>query len=129
MEFFYQLKIWAIDLTQLDRDSLHVHVSVAAYLIACLILRQKTSSVWPWLAVLFLALLGEYLDGQRLIALGVANYPNQGSVWEYHGSDMINTMIAPTMLLFAARFTQMFEGKQRFEAPPEKDVSNENPQP
>lgn len=129
MESFYQLKIWAVDLTQLDRDSLHVHVSIAAYLIACVIFRQKTSSVWPWLAVLLLALLGEYLDGQRLIGSGVVNYPSQGSVWEYHGKDMINTMIAPTMLLFAARFTRMFEGKQRFEAPSEKDISNETPNP
>jgi len=116
VELFYEFKIWAIDLTQLDRDSLHVHVSLVGYLIACILLRRKAWSVWPWFAVLLLALLGEYLDGQRLLESGVADYPNQETLWAIHGKDMINTMIAPTILLFVARFTHIFEKKQRIES-------------
>lgn len=127
MELFYQFKIWAVDFTQLDRDSLHVHVSLAAYVVACLILRRKAWSVWPWFAVLLLALLGEYLDGQRLLESGVAGYPNRETLWAIHGKDMINTMVAPTILLFAARFTRIFDKKEPFATPFEESASNDAP--
>ena len=110
MEFIQQLKVAAVELTSLDRDSLHVHVSVAAFLLASLLLRQKARTIWPWLAVLVLALIGEYIDGQSLLAMEFSNYPDQETLWRFHGKDLINTMIAPTALMLAARFTGIFDG-------------------
>ncbi len=109
--------------SSLDRDSLHIHVSILAYLLACLVLRAKAYNLLPWLAVFALAAFGEYVDGRGL--RNIANYPDQVTLWQFHGKDMINTMIAPTILLLAARFTQVFEKPDiRTKVPPEETVAN-----
>ena len=109
MELFFDFKYWASEVSHLDRDSLHIHVSVLAYLLVCLVLRTKASTIWPWFGVLCLAFAGEYLDGQGLLERGVQDYPSEETLWRFHGKDMINTMIAPTLLFLAARFTKIFE--------------------
>jgi hypothetical protein len=109
LELFFDFKYWASEVSHLDRDSLHIHVSLVAYMLVCLVLRTKASTIWPWLAVLCLAFAGEYLDGQKLLETEFENYPDQATLWRFHGKDMINTMIAPTLLFLAARFTKIFE--------------------
>lgn len=108
-----------MELSSLDRDSLHIHVSILAYLLACIVLRAKAYSLRPWFAVLALALFGEYVDGQGLVSY--TDYPDQSTIWKFHGKDIINTMIAPTILLFGARFTRVFEKPDASAGVPEHD--------
>lgn len=113
-----------MEFSTLDRDSLHIHVSVLAYLLACFVLRAKAFDLRPWFAVLALAVFGEYVDAQKLLSWGVENYPDEATLWKFHGKDMINTMIAPTILWLAARFTRVFEKRVTPEKMPVDDAEN-----
>lgn len=115
----------AVEFSALDRDSLHIYVSILAFLFACFVFRTKANSWRPWFAVLALAVFGEYVDGQSLFEMGVKNYPSQETLWRFHGKDMINTMIAPTILVLAARYTGLFEKpEQPIENPPEEVIDD-----
>lgn len=109
MEHIVQFKIAVVELSTLDRDSLHIHVSIIAYLLACFVLRRKAASWLPWLAVFALALFGEYIDARNILKTNEAFYTNWEKMWAFHGKDIINTMIAPTILLLTARYTRIFQ--------------------
>ncbi|MEP5349081.1 MAG: hypothetical protein ABJQ07_05480 [Erythrobacter sp.] len=109
MELIHQIKVMAVELTSLDRDSLHVYVAIGAFFLACVFLRRKASSWLPWFAVLALALLGEYLDARHLMHMGLRDYPSAALLWEYHAKDFFNTMIAPTVIVLVARHTSLFD--------------------
>ncbi len=119
-DLIHTTKVSLVELSSLDRDSLHIHVSVLAYLLACFILRAKAYNLRPWFAVFALALFGEYVDGKGL--LHFPDYPDQTTLWRFHGKDMINTMIAPTILLLAARFTRVFQKPDAPSNIPEQDT-------
>ena len=109
MDYILQLKMAVIDLSTLDRDSLHIHVSIIAFLIACFVLRRKASSILPWLAVLALAIFGEYVDALNILKPEENFYASWDRMWHFHGKDIINTMIAPTILGLTARYTRLLE--------------------
>ena len=118
VELIHQIKVMAVDLTSLDRDSLHVYVAIGAFFLACVFLRRKASSWLPWFAVLLLAFVGEYLDSRNLIEMGVRDYPSNALIWKYHAKDFFNTMIAPTVIVCVARYTSLFD------RPPPKPVED-----
>ena len=62
MSLFHQAKLFLIDTTGLDKDALHIHVSLILYLGSCLAFRWKAKQWMPWLIVLLAALAGEALD-------------------------------------------------------------------
>ncbi|MEM7664327.1 MAG: hypothetical protein AAF250_00590 [Pseudomonadota bacterium] len=107
---FQELKTLIVDNVGLAKDALHVYVALIVFLAACRVFRWPASSWKPWLVVLAVALLGEALDLRhtldrgRPIALG------------YHWTDLWNTMLVPTMLVLAARYSKVFDRPVRPEA-------------
>ncbi|MFS0738133.1 hypothetical protein ABC347_13880 [Sphingomonas sp. 1P06PA] len=88
--------------TGLAQDALHVHAGILVLLAAALVLRRPVSSPWPWLVVLLIELANEAID--------LSNYaPGSRSIGE-GGTvrDIWNTMLAPTVLWLAARYTRVF---------------------
>ena len=98
---FHALKQIVIEATGLARDTLHLHVGMALMLTIALLFRRSLGSLWPWLAVVLFAILGEYLDRSDALA--------GGGSWNRTESlkDFLNTIFWPTMLLVLARFTKL----------------------
>ena len=105
---WYEIKNWLELVTGLDRDSLHIYAAVGIQLIMALFVRRSLASMFPWLAVLFVALGNEYLDYQR-----AGNDPDvlrlaSEEAWR----DIWNTMLLPTIFLLIARVSpQWLVGK------------------
>jgi hypothetical protein len=84
--------------TGLERDALHIYAAILIQLGSAALLRRTLASPWPWLVVLAFALGNEWLDIHR---------DDLVEAWEEAASlhDLWNTMLVPTLLLLAARFT------------------------
>ena len=89
--------------TGLERDALHVHVSLLIYSMAMAVFRQSRRSRFPWLTVLVIELLNEALDLRRQ---GIEKLSH---TWEESLKDLWNTMLWPTVLLFVGRHTGWFQ--------------------
>ena len=132
----YQLaKIALVDLTGLSRDALHIYAALIVFFGSCLLFRWKARSWKPWLLVLLAAIAGEAIDIRDAFAAHGA--PIQGDfVGLYIDSllDVLNTMVMPTMILLATRFTGMFRedaglGDQPEVVPPTERLEVEDGNP
>lgn len=85
--------------TGLERDALHIHVALFLYIVAALLFRRSPRSPLPWLIVFGVELANEAHDCWR-------NWGAPAS-WVLGESvkDLWNTMLWPTALLIAGRFT------------------------
>jgi len=100
--FDYQAaKLWAMAVTGLDKDALHIHVALILFLAVAVIGRWPLRSWRPWLAVLAACVVGELLDMH-------ANLVDAGQ-WDWRASrhDLVNTMVWPTILTLLARFGRL----------------------
>lgn len=104
---FQELKTLIVDHVGLAKDALHVYVALIVFLVVCRVFRWPVSSWKPWLAVLFVAVLGEVLDLRHTLSKG---YPVEVG---YHWTDLWNTMLVPTILMLAARYTSIFTIKSQ----------------
>jgi hypothetical protein len=86
----------------LAKDALHIYVALLVFLAACLLFKWKAADWKPWMAVFAVALLGEAWDlRDNMIYHTDVNLPaNMHDIW--------NTMLVPTILMFAARYTPAF---------------------
>lgn len=94
-----------VAVTGLSKDTLHVYVGLATFVLAALVLRKSARSIVPWLLVLAAAVLGELVDmHEDLTILGY---------WRWLDSvhDIVNTLFWPTVLLLLARHSKIFEVK------------------
>lgn len=91
------LKQWLSLATGLDNDALHIYAALAIQLGVAWLFRQSLAHPVPWLAVLAALLVNEALD------LYIPGGPIEQ--WQIDGGiqDLWNTMLLPTLLLFAAR--------------------------
>lgn len=90
------------DHANLSRDALHVYAALLIFILACRLLRCRPSDWRPWLAVLAAQLVNEAFDMRDMIA-------DDGVIWIWASvKDTVNTMIVPSVLLFAARRWEMF---------------------
>ncbi|HEX8364265.1 MAG TPA: hypothetical protein VF603_03160 [Allosphingosinicella sp.] len=109
---WYDLKELMGTYTGLERDALHVHGALFLYLIAMAVLRQSRRSLLPWLIVLAAELTNEFYDA----------WYNWGEalawIWESSAKDLWNTMLWPTVLLLAGRYTSWFQRPPAAEARP-----------
>jgi hypothetical protein len=78
-------------------DSLHVLGSVIVLLGAAILLRKPLSSIGPWLVVLALTCLNEFID------LRFPQWPDPAMNWGESTKDLILSMALPTLILVAAR--------------------------
>ncbi|MBC7986838.1 MAG: hypothetical protein H7X93_09250 [Sphingomonadaceae bacterium] len=91
-----------IETLDLSRDALHVHIGLAIYLGAALILRRGLGSWLPLLAVVVAALAGEAWDW-----IDDARRGYEHMVYR-HWHDLVNTLMWPAVLFALARFTRVF---------------------
>lgn len=87
--------------TGLEKDALHIYVGLGVFLATALALRRTVRSVRPWLAVLFVAVLGEALDLRDGLR-GLASWR-----WTDSAHDILNTLFWPTVLIVLARYTSI----------------------
>jgi hypothetical protein len=86
-----------------SNDSVHVIGGVLIQLAAALLLRKPLSSWWPWLVVLLLALINEFID------LWVEQWPEPAMQYGEGFKDLLLTMMLPTVLLLSLRvFPSLF---------------------
>lgn len=97
---FQQWKVTLETATGLSRDSLHLHIGLAVFVIARLIWRRGWGWLFAWLVALGFALGGEWLDirGENL-----ANIRQPDAA---HWHDIWNTMLWPTALAIIGRWLE-----------------------
>lgn len=103
MSTFQQMKIFLVHSSDLAKDALHIYVALALFLGSCLLFGWKGRQWKPWLVVLLAALAGEAWDIRDTLANG--STVRIGANWK----DIWNTMLAPTVLMLAARYTDVFK--------------------
>lgn len=90
------LKTEITDILQLSRDALHIHIGLAFYLAAMVVLRRGPASWLPWFALLGVEIINEGLDAWHD---GHAYLDLSGSA-----KDIVNTMFWPTILVLVFRW-------------------------
>lgn len=96
---FQAAKLYAVEVSGLARDTLHLHVGLTVMLLVAVLFRRSLRSPWPWLAAVAFALLGEFFDWRDNLALGAAWNRAEGL------KDFLNTIFWPTVLMLFARLT------------------------
>lgn len=97
-----QTKLAIVQHLGLAKDALHIYVALIVFFGACLLFKWKAAQWKPWAAVLAVALLGEAWDlRDSLVYHTHVNFPaSLHDIW--------NTMLLPTALMLAARYTKVF---------------------
>ena len=86
----------------LSQDALHIYAALLIFIAACLVFRWKPREWKPWLLVFAVQCANEFFDMRNSIA-------DDGVIYIWGNlKDMLNTMIAPTLLMLTARYSQMF---------------------
>ncbi|HZF45771.1 MAG TPA: hypothetical protein VEZ26_05520 [Sphingomonadaceae bacterium] len=102
MSGFQSAKLALVHFTGLERDALHIYVSLILFFGACLLLRWKAWQIWPVLLVLLAALIGELVDLHDQSELGMP------LMWAESAKDVVNTCMVPTIVMLAARLSGLF---------------------
>ena len=97
---FEAQKLSVIDASGLAKDALHIYFGLALFLAVRLVWRWRGGWFVAWLAVLFMACGGEWLD-MTAEAGKSAIQPDTA-----HWHDIWNTMFWPTVLLLVGRWLQ-----------------------
>ena len=96
------IKLAIMSGTGLTRDALHIHLGLAAMVLAALLFRRSLRSLLPWFVALAACLLVEAAD----LRDDIATYGYLR--WGASAHDLLNTMLWPTVLLLVARYTRLF---------------------
>lgn len=98
---FNDLKTDLSELVHLSRDALHVHLGLAVFFLAMVVLRKSPKSLVPWLCVLGLEVINELFDA--------AHWRNGTLSFGFSGSlkDVVNTLLWPTVIVVMARYTRL----------------------
>lgn len=118
MSDFQELKIVIMETTGLAKDALHIYVSLIVFLLACYVFRWRAWSFKPLFIVLLAAITGEVLDVRDSLRLG---YP---IIFDNHWKDLWNTMLVPTIIVIAVRWTPVFEPKDELDPIPESGIAD-----
>ena len=95
---WYEFKEYLSLVTDLDQDALHVYAAVILQLVAAGLLRRSLASILPWLFVLVVLGINEWVD------LREPGRPVEQ--WQVVAAmkDIWNTMAIPTLLLVLGRY-------------------------
>ena len=101
MSTFQSIKHEIVQFAALSKDALHIYVGLAVFLLAVAVARKGMKSVFPLIAVLVVALLGELLDARDEL--------RRYGHWRLGASlhDFLNTAFWPTVLWLLARFSRV----------------------
>lgn len=90
---FETYKYWLVQETTLPDDALHIYIGLAIFLLIRLIWRGRGGWIVAWIVTCGIAALGEWFDARSLHTIGsIVDGPG-------HWRDIINTTLAPTVLL------------------------------
>ena len=103
---YADFKILLVDYLGLEQDALHIHGAILLYILAMFAFRQTRKSRFPWLFVLAAELANE---GYDLIHQSDLGEPLR---WGESLKDLWNTMLWPTVLLLAGRYTSVFQHRE-----------------
>lgn len=113
---FEDRKASLVAMSGLDKDALHIYFGLALFLLIRLMWRWRGGWVVAWLAVLAMAVGGEWLDLTR--EMGRSTIQPDAAHWH----DIWNTTFWPTVLLLVGRWLQP---GIKVEAPP-TEISGED---
>jgi hypothetical protein len=97
---FGERKASLVELSGLDKDALHIYFGLTLFLLIRLVWRWRGGWIVAWLAVLAMAVGGEWLDMTR--EMGDSMLQPDAAHWH----DIWNTMFWPTVLLLVGRWLQ-----------------------
>ncbi len=103
MTLFQTVKQFLVDLTDLSKDALHIHVGLAVMLAVMILFRKSLADWRPIVAVAVASVAGEIWD-----LLDAFNHDEPIS-WNANWKDIWNTMFWPTVLFILARFTRVLK--------------------
>ena len=118
MSGFEQAKLALVQFTGLERDALHIYVSLIVFFGSCLLLRWKAWQIRPVLMVVLAALTGEVLD------LAYQHEQAMPLLWAESAKDMVNTCMVPTILMLATRLSGGFRRQNTSETVSEEEPSS-----
>lgn len=98
MTDWLQLKSQIVATIGLDRDALHIYISVLIQFAVALGFRRSLGDWLPWLAVLAAACVNEVLD------VRVEIWPEAAMQAAMAIHDIVNSLILPTILFAAVRW-------------------------
>ncbi len=103
MTFFQTVKQFLVDLTDLSKDALHIHVGLTVMLAVMILFRKSLSDWRPIAAVAVASIAGELWD--------LVDAINQGDPieWKANWRDIKNTVFWPAVLFLLARFTRVLK--------------------
>lgn len=101
MSTFHSVKHEIVQFASLSKDALHIYVGLAVFLLAAALARKGMKSLFPLLAVVAVALLGELLDARD-------DFRNLGR-WRIGASlhDLFNTTLWPLVIWLLARYSRV----------------------
>jgi hypothetical protein len=97
MTEFQSAKMALVEHLGVSKDACHIYVGLGVFLLATVVLRTRRGSLIPWLLVLLVAAVGEFLD--RYDDLHQIGYWR----WQESAHDLLNTLFWPTVLLVLFR--------------------------
>ena len=95
--FWYQVKLFAMHVSGVSMDALHILVGSVLLILAAIVTRTTLASPRPWLIVLVLELANEAND------LIVERWPEPAMQYGEGAKDLLLTMLMPTLLLILVR--------------------------
>jgi hypothetical protein len=104
---WYQMKHWAAQSSGWSMDTLHVLISVPLHLLFAWLLRTGLADVRPWALLLVVEAANEAYD------LWFERWPSLRDQLGAGASDLLATMILPTLLLLVARRQPRLLSKRR----------------
>lgn len=98
------IKFAIVTSSGLEKDALHIYVGLAVFFATALIFKKPLKSMWPYLAVLAIAVAGEFFDLRDDLA-------NWGR-WRWKASlhDIANTQFWPAVIMMLAKYSRLFRG-------------------
>lgn len=97
-----QTKLMLVDHIGLAKDALHIYVALIIFIGSIVLFKWRARQWKPWLLVLAAALVGEIWDLRDSWV-----YDTPVNLWA-NWKDVWNTMLLPTVLMLAARYTKAF---------------------
>ncbi|WP_206485095.1 hypothetical protein [Thalassotalea sp. G2M2-11] len=95
---YQHIKLIILDLVDLSRDAIHIHIGLAVFLLAIIFWRRQQVDLWALVPVFLIACLMEALDlRDDLATFGYLR-------WSASLHDVINTVFWPTIAVITSKF-------------------------
>jgi hypothetical protein len=98
LESWFRTKMFIEHASAISSDAMHMLAGVLVQLLVAFIGRRSISSWLPWLVLLGLASLNEFID------LWMEQWPDLAVQYGESAKDLLLSMTLPTVLLFASRW-------------------------